>query len=121
MTSGGDASVVVDVGCRRAKGCRTVRGSTPRLVSAGAPGFGSEQAIVVTQSFHLQRAVAVCRAVGVAAVGVGDDSVRGLSGRGGGDGQEYPEAVKAAFDVVVGRDPVLSGPRERSVDDAVRG
>ena len=31
---------------------------------------------VVTQSYHLVRAVATCRALGVDAVGVGDDSVR---------------------------------------------
>jgi vancomycin permeability regulator SanA len=32
--------------------------------------------IVVTQSYHLPRAVATCRAIGVAALGVGDDSAR---------------------------------------------
>jgi vancomycin permeability regulator SanA len=38
--------------------------------------FNPEQLIVVTQSYHLPRAVATCRAVGVAAVGVGDESAR---------------------------------------------
>jgi vancomycin permeability regulator SanA len=34
------------------------------------------QLIVVTQSYHLVRAVATCRALGIDAMGVGDDSVR---------------------------------------------
>jgi vancomycin permeability regulator SanA len=34
------------------------------------------QLIVVTQSYHLDRAVATCRALGIDAVGVGDDSAR---------------------------------------------
>ena len=36
----------------------------------------SARLIVVTQSYHLPRAVATCRAIGLAAVGVGDDSAR---------------------------------------------
>ena len=35
--------------------------------------FGVTRAIVVTQTYHLPRAVALCRALGIAAVGVGDD------------------------------------------------
>jgi vancomycin permeability regulator SanA len=38
--------------------------------------FNPAQLIVITQSYHLPRAVATCRALGVAAVGVGDDSAR---------------------------------------------
>jgi vancomycin permeability regulator SanA len=34
------------------------------------------QLIVVTQSYHLVRAVATCRALGIDAMGVGDDSAR---------------------------------------------
>jgi vancomycin permeability regulator SanA len=32
--------------------------------------------IIVTQSYHLVRAVATCRALGIDATGVGDDSAR---------------------------------------------
>jgi vancomycin permeability regulator SanA len=38
--------------------------------------FNLSQLIIVTQSYHLVRAVATCRALGVDAAGVGDDSVR---------------------------------------------
>ena len=38
--------------------------------------FNLSQLIVVTQSYHLVRAVATCRALGIEAAGVGDDSAR---------------------------------------------
>ncbi|MDG4764132.1 ElyC/SanA/YdcF family protein [Solwaraspora sp. WMMD406] len=83
--------------------------------------FGVEQAIVVTQSFHVERAVTVCRRVGVDAVGVGDDSVSRFerAWRWGAFRERFA-AVKAAYDVLVGRDPALLGPPETSVDDALR-
>jgi len=37
---------------------------------------GLSQLIMVTQSYHLPRAVATCRALGIDAIGVGDDSAR---------------------------------------------
>jgi vancomycin permeability regulator SanA len=83
--------------------------------------FGVQQAIVVTQTFHIERAVTLCRRQGVDASGVGDDTVsiyrvpwRVSSTR------EYPAAVKAALDTVSGRDPVHLGRRETGVDDALR-
>lgn len=81
--------------------------------------FGVERATVVTQSFHLPRAVALCRHLGVAANGVGDarryaDRWRISATR------EYGACVKAAVDVFSGRDPVHLGRRETGVDDALR-
>ena len=38
--------------------------------------FNLSQLIIVTQSYHLIRAVATCRALGIDASGVGDDSAR---------------------------------------------
>ncbi len=38
--------------------------------------FGVERATLVTQQFHLARAVTVCRHLGVDAIGVGDETVR---------------------------------------------
>ena len=38
--------------------------------------YGLSQLIMVTQSYHLPRAVATCRALGIDAIGVGDDSAR---------------------------------------------
>ena len=43
--------------------------------------FGVSEALLVSQRYHLHRAVATCRAVGVDAVGVGDVSVKRTSGR----------------------------------------
>jgi vancomycin permeability regulator SanA len=83
--------------------------------------FGVERAIVVTQSFHVPRAVALCRAVGMVADGVGDDSVavyrrvwwRGIA-------REQVAAVKAAWDALSRRDPVFLGPEETGVEEALR-
>ena len=83
--------------------------------------FGVRQAIVVTQSYHIERAVALCRNLGVDATGVGDDTVRiyrdpwlRSSAR------ENGAVVKALADVLSGRDPVFLGRYETSVDDALR-
>ena len=83
--------------------------------------FGVRRAIVVTQTFHLPRAVALCRHVGIDATGVGDDSVRvaqfdwwRASVR------EWGAAVKAAYDQASGRDPVYLGRHETGIEDALR-
>jgi vancomycin permeability regulator SanA len=83
--------------------------------------FGVSRAIVVTQTYHLPRAVNLCRRVGLDTYGVGDATVAQFrrpwlisSNR------EHGACVKAVFDVVSGRDPVFLGKRETSVDDAVQ-
>ncbi|WFE42267.1 ElyC/SanA/YdcF family protein [Micromonospora sp. WMMD998] len=83
--------------------------------------FGVRRATVVTQSFHLPRAVALCRHVGVEANGVGDDTVRRYAGQWRISAtREYGASVKATVDVLSGRDPVHLGRRETGVDDALR-
>jgi vancomycin permeability regulator SanA len=81
--------------------------------------FGVEQLTVVTQSYHLMRAVATCRAVGIDARGVGDDSV-GVYADIWGQGQvrELLANYKMAWDILSGRQPVL-GEYETSVDEAL--
>jgi vancomycin permeability regulator SanA len=83
--------------------------------------FGATALIVLTQSYHIRRAVALCRDAGIDAVGVGDETVA-----------VYREAwkaalvreqgatVKALIDVVTGQDPTHWGRRETSLDEAVR-
>jgi vancomycin permeability regulator SanA len=83
--------------------------------------FGVRKAIVVTQTYHLDRAVTECRALGVDTAGVGDDSARiyrrpWLNSA----VRERGAAVKAIIDVVSHRDPVFLGPHEPGVDDALR-
>ncbi|OKI68925.1 SanA/YdcF family protein [Micromonospora sp. CB01531] len=82
--------------------------------------FGVDRMTVVTQSFHLPRAVALCRHFGIEANGVGDDTVRQYSKWRIGSVREYGASVKAAVDVLSGRDPVHLGRRETGVDDALR-
>ncbi|TYC01685.1 hypothetical protein FXF53_11520 [Micromonospora sp. WP24] len=84
--------------------------------------FGVERATVVTQSFHLPRAVALCRRLGIDANGVGDESARGQHTRRWrvSSTREYGACVKAALDLLSGRDPDRLGPRDPGVDDALR-
>jgi vancomycin permeability regulator SanA len=83
--------------------------------------FGVKKAIVVTQMFHLPRAVTLCRHLGIDATGVGDETMERFKGPWfAGASREYGAAVKAAYDVVTGRDPVFLGKHETGVDDALR-
>ena len=81
--------------------------------------FGVDQALLVSQSFHVSRAVAVCRSAGLDARGVGDTQAavdRGTWARSW--LRERPAAIKAAWDVITRRDPIL-GRRETTVDEAL--
>lgn len=83
--------------------------------------FGVTQVTVVTQSFHLPRAVMLCRRLGLDAAGVGDDSVsRYTSVWRANARREYPACVKVVYDVASGRDPVYLGRHETGVEDALR-
>ena len=78
--------------------------------------FGVHELLLVSQEYHLARAVATCRAVGVDAVGVSDTSVQGISNFWAyGTAREYAANVKMAFDVVSRR-----APRQEPPSDAVR-
>ncbi|TWG14119.1 SanA/YdcF family protein [Actinoplanes teichomyceticus] len=82
--------------------------------------FGVRRAILVTQSFHVPRAVALCRTLGIDASGVGDDTVRAdrpLWARG--QVREWAAAVKAGWDAATRRDPVFLGRHETGVETAV--
>jgi vancomycin permeability regulator SanA len=83
--------------------------------------FGVNRAILVTQDFHLPRAVTLCRTAGVDAWGVGDDSYRyapsttvALYGR------EFPAALKAMYDLVARPRPYYLGPHEPGIERALR-
>ena len=72
--------------------------------------FGVGEALLVSQRYHLHRAVATCRAVGVDAVGVGDVSVRGTSKRWNEfSRRELGANLKLVWDLASRRTPGLDG------------
>ncbi len=83
--------------------------------------FGVTRLIVVTQSYHIERAVSLCRHLGIDADGVGDDSVRDRRVSWNKAAiRERGACVKAVWDLTVRRDPVFLGPHETGVEDALR-
>ncbi|MEU0242430.1 ElyC/SanA/YdcF family protein [Nocardiopsis sp. NPDC006198] len=82
--------------------------------------FGVEEATVVTQDFHLPRAVRLCRDAGIDAVGVADSSLeeRRFATLYGWV-REVPAAVAALGTAVFRPDPTFLGGYETAVDDAL--
>lgn len=81
--------------------------------------FAVPDAIIVSQSYHVPRAVAVCNAIGLDTVGVGDESAREQEQAwSSGERREYLANVKAAADVISHRDPVL-GSTEPGITEAL--
>ncbi|MEZ5089173.1 MAG: ElyC/SanA/YdcF family protein [Micropruina sp.] len=82
--------------------------------------FGVSKAIVVSQTYHLPRALATCRAIGIEAWGVGDESVKTNQQMWSyGTFREFGANLKMVWDVLSQRQPKL-GPRDPAVDKAVR-
>ncbi len=81
--------------------------------------FGATEAILTSQTYHLPRAIATCRSVGVDAWGVGDDSVKRNATEWRQDSlREWPANLKMAWDLLSGRQPLL-GPTETSLQQAM--
>ncbi len=82
--------------------------------------FDVTRALVISQGYHVPRAVAICRAIGLDALGVGDWTAEQYADvwRSGAQ-RELLANVKAAADVLTSRDPVLGAP-ETAVTDALR-
>jgi vancomycin permeability regulator SanA len=78
--------------------------------------FGVTSAILVSQTYHLPRAVTTCRALGVDAVGVGDDTVASFDFWPIGVAREFPANVKMVLDLASRRPPEVS----QAPSDAVR-
>jgi vancomycin permeability regulator SanA len=82
--------------------------------------FGIDRAILITQRFHLPRAITLCRSVGIDASGVGDDSrpyapistvISYL--------RELPAGLKATYDLLAKPGPRFLGPPEPGVHRAL--
>ena len=84
--------------------------------------FGVTSAVVITQDYHLRRAVFSCAQAGIDVVGQGVSSSsveppKALMYR----LRELPASLKAAWDAVTDRRPVHLGPDETGVRDALAG
>ncbi|MFG3285197.1 vancomycin high temperature exclusion protein [Streptomyces sp. NPDC048111] len=80
--------------------------------------FGVDRAVLVSQGFHIRRAVALCEAAGVRSYGVGVDARHDVTWYYGGT-RELFAAGKAALDAVFRPDPTFLGPKEPGVTRAL--
>ncbi|MBO3748658.1 YdcF family protein [Streptosporangiaceae bacterium NEAU-GS5] len=82
--------------------------------------FGAEQVTVVTQAFHVARAVALCRAAGLSTFGVGDDSsLVWPSETYAYAAREFFAAGKGMVDAFVRADPTFLGRHEITLRQAL--
>ncbi|MEU2778136.1 ElyC/SanA/YdcF family protein [Streptomyces sp. NPDC007162] len=82
--------------------------------------FGVDRAVLISQAFHIRRAVALCEAAGVTSYGVGVDDKHDVTWYYGGT-REVFAAAKAALDVVFEPDPQFLGRKEPGVARALAG
>ncbi|MFF4754113.1 SanA/YdcF family protein [Streptomyces sp. NPDC002514] len=82
--------------------------------------FGVDRAVLVSQDFHIRRAVALCEAAGIDSYGLGVAEERDVTWYYGGV-REVFAAGKAALDAVFEPDPRFLGPREPGVREALAG
>ncbi|MEU6352003.1 ElyC/SanA/YdcF family protein [Streptomyces sp. NPDC047072] len=82
--------------------------------------FGVDRAVLISQDFHIRRAVALCEAAGVDSYGVGVADKRDVTWYYG-ETRELLAAGKAALDVVFRPDPRFLGPKETGVAAALAG
>ncbi|GAA0456633.1 vancomycin high temperature exclusion protein [Streptomyces stramineus] len=80
--------------------------------------FGVRKAVLVSQGFHIRRALALCGAAGIDAHGVGVDAVHDVTWYAGG-AREVFASGKAALDALVRPGPRFLGPREPGVQQAL--
>jgi vancomycin permeability regulator SanA len=80
--------------------------------------FGVDRALLVSQGFHIRRAVALCEAAGVDSYGIGAVDRHDVTWYYGGT-REVFAAAKAALDVVFRPDPEFLGPKEPGVRRAL--
>ncbi|MGW2420291.1 SanA/YdcF family protein [Streptomyces sp. NPDC001709] len=80
--------------------------------------FGVDRAVLISQGFHIRRAVALCEAAGVDSYGVGVDAKHDVTWYYGGT-REVFAAGKAVLDAVFHPDPTFLGPKEPGVERAL--
>lgn len=80
--------------------------------------FGVHRAILISQTFHIRRAVALCEAAGVSSYGLGVNDKHDATWYYGGT-REVFAASKAALDAAFQPSPEFLGPRERGIQRAL--
>ena len=80
--------------------------------------FGVERAVLVSQAFHIPRALVLCRAAGLTVYGVGVDERHDVTWYYGG-AREVGADDKAVLDAVLRPDPTLLGPKEPGIRRAL--
>ncbi|KUM90786.1 MULTISPECIES: SanA/YdcF family protein [Streptomyces] len=80
--------------------------------------FGVDKAVLISQGFHIRRAVALCQAAGVTSYGIGVEAKHDVTWYYGGT-REILAAGKAALDAVFRPDPRFLGPKEPGVTNAL--
>jgi vancomycin permeability regulator SanA len=80
--------------------------------------FGVDEAVLISQGFHIRRALALCEAAGVTSYGVGVAAAHDATWYYGGT-REILAAGKAALDAVFRPDPTFLGPAEPGVAEAL--
>ncbi|OIK04482.1 SanA/YdcF family protein [Streptomyces monashensis] len=80
--------------------------------------FGVDRAVLISQNFHIRRAVALCEAAGVTSYGVGVAENHDVTWYYGGT-REVFAAGKAVLDAVFRPDPQFLGPRDPGVARAL--
>jgi vancomycin permeability regulator SanA len=82
--------------------------------------YGVSRALVITQAYHLSRAVALCRDAGIDADGVRArcDGCRTIT-LVRNTARDYAACTKAAFDALVDRAPGVQSPPSRAITDAL--
>lgn len=80
--------------------------------------FGVDRAVLISQRFHIRRAVGLCEAAGVTSYGVGVDEPHDVTWYAGG-AREVLAAGKAALDAAIRPDPHFLGARENGIRRAL--
>lgn len=81
--------------------------------------FGVTSVTVIGQSYHIARAVATCRMLGLDAIGVGNEQPHETSTWRWGVVREFGSNIKLVADLVRSRQATIMGSRETSVTEAL--
>ncbi len=77
--------------------------------------FGVTGAVLVSQDYHLPRALRICRSVGLDAVGVGSRALADTSAWTDGSRREVLADVKAVWELITRPEPRFAGPPDPAV------